>query len=245
MSTAVEIVYRGHDNVVDATFRRYDSAQRKYVPLNFANVTRMVLAFANTSPVIAFDSDITQNVMDWSSGNGRVVFDISKYALPVGVYVAQLVAYDPANTNGVVITDGLDDPLLFEVREVLSSGVLPPPMPENGSAIVRQAGETISALKFLYEFDGQVFALGNVDEVNIYRWVGIALNAADPGEQVTIQRSGSLEDSNWNWVDGERVYLGLNGTLTQTVPVVGYQQLIGTAVSTKRILLNIQDPIEL
>lgn len=119
------------------------------------------------------------------------------------------------------------------------------PVGPSGGALVLTAGETVSALKMVYELGGEVFALDSQDAANIYRWVGVAVTAGTTGNDVTVQRSGELEDNSWSWTDGERVYLGASGTLTQVPPVVGYYQLVGTAVSPKRVLLNIQDPIEL
>lgn len=118
------------------------------------------------------------------------------------------------------------------------------PGPAGGSALQRDAGETISALRVLYEQDGKVYALDYRDGAHIDLLLGVSLTAADTDQPLTIQRSGVLDDSGWGWALG-RVWLGINGALTQTPPPDGYDVLIGAAVSATRITLNIQDPIEL
>lgn len=118
------------------------------------------------------------------------------------------------------------------------------PGPDGGSAFTRTAGESLSALRVVYEIDGDVFYLDPDDEDHIDLLLGITLTAADIGTPVNVQRSGVLEDSAWNWNLG-RVWLGANGTLTQTPPLFGFDVLIGYAVSPTRITLNIQDPIQL
>ncbi|MTZ15226.1 hypothetical protein GNE00_15860 [Pseudomonas sp. JL972] len=119
-----------------------------------------------------------------------------------------------------------------------------PPGPSGGSAIQRTAGETISALRVVYELAGAIHPLDYRDAANIDLLLGIALTAAPAGGAVNVQRSGVLDDNSWNWLPG-RIYLGANGSLTQTPPADGFCVLIGAATSATRITLNLQDPIEL
>jgi len=118
------------------------------------------------------------------------------------------------------------------------------PGPAGGSAFQRTAGETLSALRAVYELNGQVRYLDYRDEDNIDLLLGLTLTAAASGEQTNIQRSGPIDDSGWNWTPGP-VWLGAAGALTQTPPADGFDVLIGAAVSATRITLNLQQPIEL
>ncbi|WP_339521718.1 hypothetical protein [Pseudomonas sp. EA_35y_Pfl2_R111] len=118
------------------------------------------------------------------------------------------------------------------------------PGPAGGSAFQRTAGEVLSALRAVYELDGQVHYLDYRDEDNIDLLLGLTLTAASSGEQVNIQRSGPIDDSGWSWTPGP-VWLGAAGALTQTPPADGFDVLIGAAVSATRITLNLQQPIEL
>lgn len=125
-----------------------------------------------------------------------------------------------------------------------TQGQAGPPGPEGGAALPRTAGQLLSALRAVYELNGQVFYLDYRDAEHIDLLLGVTLTAASLGSPINVQRSGALDDSNWNWTPG-RVWLGIEGALTQTPPADGFDVLLGAAVSATRITLNIQDPIEL
>ncbi|MCO6057293.1 hypothetical protein NG726_11490 [Pseudomonas sp. MOB-449] len=142
-----------------------------------------------------------------------------------------------------VVTLELPETVLVAAGEQGPPGPKGIPGPAGGSAVDCQAGEVISALRVLYEFNGQVFVLDYRDDAHIDLLLGISLTAADVGQPLSVQRSGVIEDAGWNLQPG-RIWLGANGQLTQTPPVNGFDVLIGAAVSATRITLNIQDPIE-
>lgn len=119
-----------------------------------------------------------------------------------------------------------------------------PPGPTGGSAVQRIAGETISALRAVYELDGAVYPLDYRDEAHIDLLLGISLNASPGGGAINVQRSGVLADSAWSWLVG-RIYLGASGVLTQVPATEGFSVLIGAATSVTSVTLNLQDPIEL
>ena len=135
-----------------------------------------------------------------------------------------------------------------ESRSAMTPGRPPgppgPPGPAGGTALQRMAGEALSALRAVYELDGEVYFLDFQDEDHIDLLLGITLTAANAGQPINVQRSGALDDSGWAWSPG-RVYLGANGALTQVPAAAGFDVLIGVAVSATRLILNLQDPIEL
>ena len=115
--------------------------------------------------------------------------------------------------------------------------------PEGASTLQRVAGETISALRLVYENDnGEVFYIDKEDDININSILGLTITSASTGGNVNVQRTGVVDDDSWSW-DAGKVWLGANGVLTQSPPSVGFDVLIGTAVSSTRIILNIQDSI--
>lgn len=116
--------------------------------------------------------------------------------------------------------------------------------PAGGSAFQRAAGEDMSALRVVYELDGEVFYLDYRDEAHINLVMGMTLTAAQVGEPINVQRSGFVDDTGWNWVPGP-VWLGVAGSITQVPPSDGFDILLGAAVSATRITLNIQPPVEL
>jgi len=69
--------------------------------------------------------------------------------------------------------------------------------------------------------------------------VGITSNAASAGDGVTIKTSGILTDANWSWTKGT-VYLGTNGTLTQTAPSGGAIVVhVGRALTATKLQIDI------
>lgn len=242
------LVYRGRDNKVETQFLQYSETARKHVPIDFSTTTRMVLTFPGVTPVIVFDSAVLPGVITWDA-QGNVTFDITGYALPVGVYRASLVAYDPANTDGLVIVDAAEfgtnqQALEFDVRETLASGLTPPPLPTGGESVVRTAGETISALKAVYELGGLVYALDSQDVLHAPLYIGLALSAATAGNDIVIQRAGTIDDSGWSWPGGE-VFVGLAGALTAVPPVSGFKLIVGNSPSPQRINLTFDTPVYL
>ena len=120
----------------------------------------------------------------------------------------------------------------------------PPGMP-SGLIIQRKAGQDTSALVAVYEdMFGAVWPASQDIEADVLALLGVTLSAAVAGQSVNVQRFGFVDDTNWSWQPG-RVFLGANGQLTQTAPATGHDVLIGNAVSATRLILNIQDPIEL
>lgn len=118
------------------------------------------------------------------------------------------------------------------------------PGPAGGAAVERVAGETLSALRVVYELDGQVFALDYRDASAIYLLLGLTLTAAAAGGHINVQRSGPLDDAAWNWTPGP-VWLGADGGLTQVAPVDGFCVLLGSAVSPTRLILDFHQPISM
>jgi hypothetical protein len=118
------------------------------------------------------------------------------------------------------------------------------PGPSGGSAVQRQAGETISALRLVYELDGVVRYLDHEDAEHINLALGLSLASGDAGTEVDVQLSGSVDESTWSWSPGP-VWLGAQGFLTQLPPDDGFLLYVGTAVSPTRLILNIDQPVEL
>jgi hypothetical protein len=130
--------------------------------------------------------------------------------------------------------------VILQIEDVLSVlGYVPLP-----ADVTRMAGETVSALKVVYELDGQVFPLSADDAAHIDLLAGITTTSATTSEDVVVQRLGTIDDAGWSWTPG-RVWLGLAGVLTQIPPLTGFDVLIGNAVSATRLILNIQDPVTL
>ncbi|MFA5386809.1 MAG: hypothetical protein WC322_00220 [Candidatus Paceibacterota bacterium] len=115
--------------------------------------------------------------------------------------------------------------------------------PAGGAAFIRYTSSALSALRVVWEdVDGAVYPIDPEDDAHIDLISGLTLTATPGAGEVTVQRSGPVDDSAWSWAPG-RVWLGAAGALTQTPPLDGTDVLIGYAVSPTRLFLDIQDPI--
>lgn len=132
--------------------------------------------------------------------------------------------------------------VIVEVAEQGPPGPPGQPGPAGGQVVQRAAGEGLSALRAVYELDGQVFALDAHDALHVDLLLGVTLTAADAGGLVDVQRLGAITDAAWGWVPGP-VWLGAGGALTQAAPADGCDVLIGSATAARSLLLNLQDPI--
>lgn len=135
--------------------------------------------------------------------------------------------------------------ILIEQSEQGVPGPPGPIGPPGSVAVTRKSDGPLSALLIVWEDEfGVVRPLDASDTAHIDLICGMTISSSGGSGDVNVQRTGTVDDSFWSWTPG-RVYIGANGTLTQTPPVSGYDVLIGTAVSPTRIILNLQDPIEL
>lgn len=147
------------------------------------------------------------------------------------------------------VTELVESVVVVEVVEVAEQGPPGPrgPVgPAGGAAVSRTAGITLSALLAVWEDqDGQVWPLSATDGGHVFCLLGVTLTAAQAGQPVDVQRSGPVDDAAWDWAPRARVYLGANGALTVNPAVGGFHVLVGVALSPTRLLLGIQDPVQL
>lgn len=157
-------------------------------------------------------------------------------------------------TEQVLLESGSDNTLLEPVESLvlLSEGIQGPPGPAGipgpagGQLMQRRAGMDTSALLVVYEdIFGEVWPADPGVESDVLALLGVTVSAAARRQPVNVQRTGHIDDAAWQLQPGKRVYLGRQGNLTQEPPAAGYDVLIGMALTSTRLLLNIQDPIEL
>jgi hypothetical protein len=77
--------------------------------------------------------------------------------------------------------------------------------------------------------------------------IGITTSAANTGETVEIATDSELSDNGWNWseVGSAMIYLGDDGSLTQSAPTSGSLVVIGRVISSTSIEIQIGQPIAL
>jgi len=111
---------------------------------------------------------------------------------------------------------------------------------------IRNAFETLSALKCVYSVDANNAALGD-DNTSLLKAsvFGITITAANINESTQILTYGVLRDSSFTWTSGTQIYLGASGAMTDIAPSSGFRTLVATSQGVGQIFINIQEPIVL
>jgi hypothetical protein len=123
--------------------------------------------------------------------------------------------------------------------DIASGGLVP-----ISDDITLVAGENLSALRAVTSNSSGQAVYASNDTLANAQVVGITNAAATSGANATIKISGILTDANWNWTKGT-VYLGTNGTLTQTVPTNGAIVVhVGKALTATQLLIDIDTIIQ-
>lgn len=73
---------------------------------DFTDATRMTLTITVAGVVTVMDSDVDPLLIDWSSGDGEVIFALGHEGIPVGSYPAQLVVYSTLYPSGYLMDVG-------------------------------------------------------------------------------------------------------------------------------------------
>ena len=67
-------------------------------PISFSGVSRMLVTFRES--IIEADTDVDSTLINWSTGNGVIIFNFGSLGLAEGSYTATLIAFDPAHPDG-------------------------------------------------------------------------------------------------------------------------------------------------
>ena len=102
------------------------------------------------------------------------------------------------------------------------------------------AGENISGHKAVcVKTDGKAY-YADSSNMTTKSVVGVTTQAAVLGDSIEIQTSGNLSNvGGWSFTTGGLVLVGSNGQLTQTDSGTAYASMVGMAISTDTIQINI------
>lgn len=108
-----------------------------------------------------------------------------------------------------------------------------------GSGLSGIAGATINGHRVVaWQADG---TLAHAQPSNLFAIAGLTTSAASTGALVVPLSEGAVTFSGWSWTAGP-VFLGADGTLTQTLPSTGWAVVIGRGDGT-RLFINVQPPV--
>lgn len=120
------------------------------------------------------------------------------------------------------------------------------PGPDGGTALQYPAGESLGGHRMVVLDDAaEAIYADNGTPAHAVKVLGITTGAAAAGDAATIQTGGELTEPSWAWTLNQPVYLGTNGTLTQTPPVAGFSLIVGFPITPTTIYMAIGQPITL
>jgi len=104
MATTIEYIYNDRDNTIDLQLKADGSA------VDLSSVTRVEVIFtaqdSGTDKTIDTEDAGTTLAdggnVDITEGSGKLILALGDQSIAAGNYLAQLVIYDPTNTDGVV-----------------------------------------------------------------------------------------------------------------------------------------------
>ena len=121
-------------------------------------------------------------------------------------------------------------------------GVPGPAGPESLPGFNSIAAVTLSALHVVYRAaDGLRYASSDAPSTAVQA-VGVLPAAINAGALGFVQTSEEITDASWAWSLGP-VWLGLNGSLTQTPISSGAQVEVGIAIASNTLLIRVQPSI--
>lgn len=106
------------------------------------------------------------------------------------------------------------------------------------------AGASLSALRCITTNGSGEAIYATPDSLSNAVVIGISTTAANTGENITIKTSGQITDASWNWTKGA-IYLGANGSLTQTAPTGGSIVVhVAKAITATTLIIDIDTIIQ-
>lgn len=110
----------------------------------------------------------------------------------------------------------------------------------------KRCAETISALKVVKADSATTISLASSNSTNLVaQGLGVALQAGLFDDQIDVLYFGQLDDASFNFTLNAPLFLGLNGAITETPPVVGICKKIGHSLGLGSIFININQTVVL
>lgn len=76
--------------------------------------------------------------------------------------------------------------------------------------------------------------------------LGMTLNAANEGDEISVAIFGEFTEPSWNWVLGQPIFLANDGTMTQVTPTANeanFSLIVAIPITATKIFVSIREPI--
>ena len=112
-------------------------------------------------------------------------------------------------------------------------------------AITAPAATNLSALRVVVEEGGELVYADPTDASHAQQAAGLVTRAYAQDATATARLSEIVSDDGWNWNPTLPIWLGANGTLTQTIPTSGFLRVMARAIDATSIFFEPQEAIQL
>jgi hypothetical protein len=125
------------------------------------------------------------------------------------------------------------------VLDIVSGGIVPAAI---DTTLV--ASTSLSALRCITTDSSGLAKYATPDSLANAVVIGISTTSASTGQNITIKTSGQITDASWSWTKGA-IYLGANGSLTQTAPTGGSIVVhVAKAITATTLIIDIDTIIQ-
>ena len=130
---------------------------------------------------------------------------------------------------------------------VVSTGLATGPAGARGGSYTAIAAHTVSGHRIVTDVgDGTIQYADNLTPAHAWAPLGMTTGAAIAGDPVTFLRAGTITEPSWTLTPLNPVFLGANGTFTQTPPVApAFSRVLGTATTSTSIWIHPSSPLQL
>jgi hypothetical protein len=145
-----------------------------------------------------------------------------------------------------VLVEQVEEIEILAVAEQGPPGRQGPPGPAGGATTVKVGPLPISGHSVVAcDSIGELVAADATNPAHRGAVLGVVADAYSPGDDAVVQTGYVLEHAGWTWAPGP-VLVGLSGQLAQAPPAGAlFAQVIGQALSSTRVLIDINPPITL
>lgn len=108
------------------------------------------------------------------------------------------------------------------------------------------AGAQVLAFRLVASLGGQILHADPTDVDHAARVCGLTLTSAMGGEVARITPGGDVTNPGWSFTPSTPLWLGPDGTLTETIPVVpaaAFSLPVGIAIAPDRVALRLGAPL--
>jgi hypothetical protein len=152
---------------------------------------------------------------------------------------------DPLITSVTLVEDDFPVQVGYDSNDVIPGPTGPPGGSMEATKYTLPCGENISGGNAVMVVDGKLYKLNVLNPAHSGRLFGIARQAGVVNDEVEVITSGICILSGWGLVPDSKQFVKTDSQIGSTPPVVGDVVSVGVSLSSDKLQVNINQPIEI